>query len=173
MVAFCCGSQAYRAVEKHHSKMGQSARSHSARVSTVRNLQQAQSISRDARAGAQGRFVSGNAQPQKRQSTLRTDQGRGLRRRLQPAHRLHTLVARRARQVFTGLCTADVCTRRGLSIRLERRRSADRRPVPTHPGLPYEAVRQSRILVGSVSQPRPRDAVRCPYTDYPTLAESR
>ncbi|MNZ92457.1 hypothetical protein D3C78_1114840 [compost metagenome] len=143
--------------------MGQSTRSHPAGVPTVRNLQQTQSISRDAGAGAQGRFVSGKAQPQKCQSTLRTDQGPGLRRRLQPAHRLHTRVARRARQVFTGLCAADLCTRGGLSIRLERRRSADRRPVPTHPGLPYEAVRQSRILVGCVSQPRPRDVVRCPY----------
>ncbi|MGF6400232.1 transposase-like protein [Pseudomonas frederiksbergensis] len=36
----------------------------------------------------------GKAQSQGRQSTLRTDQGRGLRRRLQPAHHLHTLMAR-------------------------------------------------------------------------------
>ena len=59
--------------------------------------------------------------------------------------------------------TLTFCTRRGLSIRLERRRSVDRRPDPTHPGLAYEALCQSRILVGCVSQPRPRDVVRCPY----------
>ena len=57
--------------------MGQSTRSRSAGVPTVRNLQQTQSISRDAGAGAQGRFVSGKAQPQKCQSTLRTDQAEG------------------------------------------------------------------------------------------------
>jgi hypothetical protein len=63
-------SQAYRAVEKHHSKMGRSTRSHSAGVPTVRNLQQTQSISRHAGTGAQDRFVSGKAQPHKCQSTL-------------------------------------------------------------------------------------------------------
>ncbi len=50
-------SQAYQAVVKHHLKMGQSARSHSNNVPTVRNLQQTQPSPRDAGAGAQGRFV--------------------------------------------------------------------------------------------------------------------
>jgi transposase len=50
--------------------MGQSARSHSAGVPTVRNLQQAQPFSRDPGAGAQGRFVPAKAQPQERQSTF-------------------------------------------------------------------------------------------------------
>lgn len=132
--------------------MGQSTQSHPAGVPTVRNLKQTQSISRDAGAGAQGRLVSGKAQPQECQSTVRTNQGRKVRRRLQPAHRLYTLVARRARQFFTSLLVADLCTRGGLSIRLERKRSADRRPVPMHPSLPYEAVRQS--LIWLVAYPR-------------------
>ena len=69
----------------------------------------------------------------------------------------------RGEQGKWALCTLDVRTRRGLSVRLERRRSANRRSVSTDPGLPHEAVCQSRILVGGVSQPRPRDVVRCQY----------
>ena len=49
-------SQAYRTVEKHHPKMGQSARSHSAGVPALRNLQQTQPIPRDAGAGAEGQY---------------------------------------------------------------------------------------------------------------------
>jgi transposase len=58
--------------------MGLSARSHSAGVPAVRDLQQAQPISRHAGTDAESRFVPGKSQPQKRQSTFRADQSRGL-----------------------------------------------------------------------------------------------
>ena len=70
--------QAYRAVEEHHPKMGQSARSNSAGVPAQRNLQQTQPMPQDAGTSAEGRFIPGKAQPQERQSTFRADQGRGL-----------------------------------------------------------------------------------------------
>lgn len=56
-------SKAYRAVEKHHPKLGQSDRSHSADVPTVRNLQQTQPIPRHARTGAEIQFVPSKAKP--------------------------------------------------------------------------------------------------------------
>lgn len=43
--------------------------------------------------GAQERLVLAKTQPQERGSAFRADQGRGLRRRLQPAHSVSGLLA--------------------------------------------------------------------------------
>ena len=54
-------------------------------------------LSRDAGAGPQGRCPSHQAEPAHGQGAVRADQGRRLRRRLQPRHRFHPRLARAAK----------------------------------------------------------------------------
>lgn len=63
-------SQAYRVVEKHYPKMDQSARSYSASVPAVLDLQQPQPFPRHVGTDADSRFVRSKAQSQKCESTF-------------------------------------------------------------------------------------------------------
>jgi len=78
------------------------------------------------------------------------------------------------RQDAASLRPAEVCTGRGVPVRLERRRSGDRRHLPAHPGIAPQAVRQPCILAGRLPEPRARNAVRrahailyCPWRNTP------
>ncbi|RMV31928.1 hypothetical protein ALP14_200178 [Pseudomonas amygdali pv. myricae] len=59
-----------------------------------------QPFPRNTGAGSQSRFASGKTQPQNRKGSLRADQSRGLRRRLQPTDRLYGVPAYNPSQGF-------------------------------------------------------------------------
>ena len=64
-----------------------------------------------AGTGAQSRLPPHQAKPAHRQSPVCPDQGRWLRRRLQPRHRLHPRLAGHRRQGPQGLCALGVRAR--------------------------------------------------------------
>ena len=131
----------------------------------TRGRAQADGVSRGAQRSAQGRRAPAEKGAAHGAGAVRGDQGRRLRRRLHAGDRLHPGVAQCAGQVRIDerVRAAALRAGRGVPVRLERRRPGGRRHLLPAAGGAHEAVRQPRVLAGGLSEPGPRDAVRCPH----------
>ena len=131
-----------------------------------RGAGQAHAVPRGAQAGAEGRRAPAQARAAHGAGAVR----RRSRPRATPAATARVTDFIRAwrqgegQSVSTqGLRAAGLRARRGVPVRLERRRPGGRRHLLPHAGVAHEAVRQPRVLAGGLPEPGPRDAVRRPH----------
>ena len=125
--------------------------------------QQCRCLGRVAGGGAEGRCAPRQARAAHRQGAVRADPRARLPRQLRAGVRLGAALACAAgRGAAAGrVRAAGVCPGRSVPVRLELRVRLRRRTAAAARGGAYEARGQPRLLAGGLSDPEPRDAVRC------------